>query len=59
MLRNYLYYKQKIFVYNIDNGNSNKNVYLLEKKVFYMLKKYFQDGKVNILNMIMDGYFEK
>lgn len=58
MLRN-LYYKQKIFVYNIDNGNSNKNVYLLEKKVFYMLKKYFQDGKVNILNMIMDGYFEK
>lgn len=58
MLRN-LYYKQKIFVYNIDNGNSNKNVYLLEKKVFYMLKKYFQVGKVIILNMIMDGYFEK
>lgn len=44
MLRNYLYYKQKIFVYNIDNGNSNKNVYLLEK-IFLFVKEIFLGWK--------------
>lgn len=51
--------KQDIPVHNTDNGNSNKNVHLLEKKIFHLLKKYLQDGKVNIPNMIMDGHFEK
>lgn len=28
--------KLEIFVYNIDNGNSKKNVYLLGKKKFFI-----------------------